>query len=230
MLTSVYRVSPSRRWVTAQPAATAPSATGEPRVRHCLRRAGPLRNRRLGGPSPSPSSCSNAPILPLTALVVTFSVLPWIGIGQVLATLGDRLPRRTVMIACDLVRAIAFLVLLVPLPIVAVLALTFVAGLPSPPFAAFFARPFCLRPCPATSIPTALAISRSPRNSCSRSATSSAASSSATIGARGALVVNSLSFLASALILSRLRVGRAPAGSGKRIGISAGHTRSGPTR
>ncbi len=51
MLTSVYRVARRGGGSPAQPAATAPSATGEPRVRHCLRRAGPLRDRRLGGPS-----------------------------------------------------------------------------------------------------------------------------------------------------------------------------------
>ena len=157
----------------------------------------------------------------LTALVVTFSLLPWIGIGQVLATLGDRLPRRTVMITCDLVRAIAFLALLVPLPIVAVLALTFVAGLPSPPFAASRAA-LLPETVPGNQYPDALAISQIASQVMLALGYLLGGVLVATIGARGALVVNSLSFLASALILSRLRVGRAPAGSGKRIGISAG--------
>ena len=72
----------------------------------------------------------------LTGLVVTVSVLPWIGIGQVLATLGDRLPRRQLMIGCDLIRAAAFAAMVIPMPIVVLLVLAFVAALPTPPFTA----------------------------------------------------------------------------------------------
>ncbi len=94
----------------------------------------------------------------MTGLVVTFSVLPWIGIGQWLATLGDRLPRRQVMIICDLIRAAAFLALLIPMPIGVLLSLTFVAGLPSPPFAA--ARAALLpETVPGNQYPDALAVS-----------------------------------------------------------------------
>jgi hypothetical protein len=55
--------------------------------------------------------------------------LPWIGIGQVLATLGDRLPRRSCDDAPHPVRSRSSLV--VPLPI-GVLVLTFVAAAVAP--------------------------------------------------------------------------------------------------
>ncbi len=157
----------------------------------------------------------------LTALVVTFSVLPWLGIGQVLATLGDRLPRRQVMIYCDLVRAIAFLALLIPMPILAVLALTFVAGLPSPPFAASRAA-LLPETVPGNQYPDALAISQIASQSMLALGYLLGGVLVAAISARGALVVNSMSFLASAIILSRLRVGRTPAARGNRIGLRAG--------
>src|SRR5689334_10495510 len=48
------------------------------------------------------------------ALVTAASLVPWIGPGQVLATFGDRFGRRPVMIASDVVRATAFLALLLP--------------------------------------------------------------------------------------------------------------------
>ena len=157
----------------------------------------------------------------LTALVVTFSVLPWIGIGQVLATLGDRLPRRQLMIVCDLVRAIVFLALLIPMPIWAVLALTFVAGLPSPPFAASRAA-LLPETVPGNQYPDALAISQIASQSMLALGYLLGGVLVALISARGALVVNSLSFVASAIILSRLRVGRRPAASGNRIGLRSG--------
>ena len=72
----------------------------------------------------------------MTGLVTAVSMLPWVGIGQVLATLGDRISRRRVMVAADLVRAGAFAAMLLPLPVGVVLALAFVAGLATPPFTA----------------------------------------------------------------------------------------------
>src|SRR3954454_16267840 len=53
----------------------------------------------------------------LTGLVTTVSLLPWVGLGQLLSTLGDRYPRRQVMVGADLVRAVAFGAMLLPKPI-----------------------------------------------------------------------------------------------------------------
>ncbi|HUY62948.1 MAG TPA: MFS transporter [Acidimicrobiales bacterium] len=72
----------------------------------------------------------------LSAAVVTVSLIPWIGLGQVLTTLVDHLPRRNVMIGADLVRAAIFAALVVPLPIAAVFVGAFIAGLMTAPFEA----------------------------------------------------------------------------------------------
>ena len=54
---------------------------------------------------------------------------PFLGPGQLLATYADRLPHRTVLVVCDLVRLPIFLALaLVPMPPAAMVALAFVAA------------------------------------------------------------------------------------------------------
>ncbi|MFC3690132.1 hypothetical protein [Aquipuribacter hungaricus] len=63
------------------------------------------------------------------------SLVAWLGPGQLVAGLVDHLDRRTVMVGADLVRAAAFLLLLVPAPVGVTVALAAVAGLASPAFA-----------------------------------------------------------------------------------------------
>lgn len=70
------------------------------------------------------------------AMVTAVSLLPWVGPGQLLATLADRLGRLTVMIVADLVRAAIYLVLLATLPLPVTLLLAFAAGMVTPAFAA----------------------------------------------------------------------------------------------
>lgn len=72
----------------------------------------------------------------LTAAVTGIGFLPWVGIGQTLAALGDRFPRRTVMVIADVLRAVAFLALSVVEPVWAMLVLAFVAATATPPFEA----------------------------------------------------------------------------------------------
>jgi MFS family permease len=72
----------------------------------------------------------------LSAAVVTVSLIPWVGLGQVVTTAVDHLPRRTVMIGADLGRAAVFGILVLPLPIGAVFAGAFLAGLGTAPFEA----------------------------------------------------------------------------------------------
>ena len=76
----------------------------------------------------------------LAATAVTaVSVLPHLGIGQVLGTLADRFPHRTVMVTADLVRGVLYLVLAATdLPVPYVLALAFLAGMGDPPFVAAY--------------------------------------------------------------------------------------------
>ena len=76
----------------------------------------------------------------LAATAVTaVSVLPHLGIGQLLGTLADRFPHRTVMVTADLVRGLLYLVLAgTDLPVPWVLALAFLAGMGDPPFVAAY--------------------------------------------------------------------------------------------
>jgi MFS family permease len=70
----------------------------------------------------------------LSATVVTVSLLPWVGFGQVLTTVVDHFPRRTVMIGADLLRAVVFGILVIPLPVGALFVGAFLAGLGTAPF------------------------------------------------------------------------------------------------
>ena len=69
----------------------------------------------------------------VTGLVTAVGLLAWVGPGQLLATLGDRYARRTIMVACDLLRALVFAVAALGVPLPVLLALVFVAGLAAPP-------------------------------------------------------------------------------------------------
>jgi MFS family permease len=73
----------------------------------------------------------------LAAATYALSFLPWAIGGPLLSGLADRLPRREVMVGCDLVRAVLMFVMAVPgMPIGVLLALLFVTELVSPLFGA----------------------------------------------------------------------------------------------
>ena len=72
----------------------------------------------------------------LSAAVVTVSLIPWVGLGQIVASLVDHVPRKAVMIGADVARAIVFGVLVIPLPVAAVFVGAFVAGVATAPFEA----------------------------------------------------------------------------------------------
>ncbi len=76
---------------------------------------------------------SHSPLL--TALTFALSYLPWAFGGPLLAGYADRLPRRNVMIACDLARVGLVLVLAIPgLALPALLVVLFLVALLEPPF------------------------------------------------------------------------------------------------
>ncbi|HLX87128.1 MAG TPA: MFS transporter [Acidimicrobiales bacterium] len=72
----------------------------------------------------------------LSAAVVTVSLVPWVGLGQVMASWVDHLPRKTVMICADLLRAAVFGVLVAPVPIAVMFVGAFLSGLATAPFEA----------------------------------------------------------------------------------------------
>lgn len=69
------------------------------------------------------------------AAAFAISFAPWLLIGPVLAALADRLPRRTVMIASDLIRMITIALVAIPgLPVWAMISLLFLTALGNPPY------------------------------------------------------------------------------------------------
>ena len=71
----------------------------------------------------------------LTAVTFAAGYLPWVIGGLFLAELADRYPRRSVMVFCDAVRAVLIAAMVLPgVPIVALVALLFVATMFAPPF------------------------------------------------------------------------------------------------
>lgn len=73
----------------------------------------------------------------MAAVAYASAWLPGVVGGPILSTYADRLPRRAVLIACDLARAALIAAITVPgLPLWAAIALLYVAHLFSPPFVA----------------------------------------------------------------------------------------------
>lgn len=153
----------------------------------------------------------------LAGLVTALSVLPWVGIGQVLATFGDRFPRRTVLIVADLVRAGVFAVMVLPLPIPVVLVLTFVAGLATPPFQA--ARSALLPEIlPDEQYGDGLALAQVTGNTAVLFGYLTGGGLVAIVGAQEALLLNAGTFLVSALALATMHGGRS-ARSSRKVGV-----------
>jgi MFS family permease len=146
----------------------------------------------------------------LTALVTGLSVLPWVGIGQVLATLGDKYPRRSVMLYCDVLRAAAFITMVAPVPVWALLILAFVAGLATPPFSA--ARSALLpTTVPQEKYADAIALAILTSQFAAVAGYAAGGGLVAFVGPRLALAVNACTFLGSALLVARLSGGRSGA-------------------
>jgi predicted MFS family arabinose efflux permease len=71
----------------------------------------------------------------LTALTYAAGYLPWVIGGLFLADVADRRPRRSVMVACDAVRAVLVAAMVIPhTPIWALVALLFATTMFAPPF------------------------------------------------------------------------------------------------
>ena len=70
------------------------------------------------------------------ALVPALSVLPFLGLGQIVTSFVDRWPRRRVLVVADLIRAAAFGLMALPIGTPGRLALLTVASAVEPPFLA----------------------------------------------------------------------------------------------
>jgi hypothetical protein len=73
----------------------------------------------------------------LSALALGAGYIPWVIGGPMLSGLGDRLPRREVMVACDLIRAVLVTVMLLPgMPVPGLVALLYATTMAQAPFEA----------------------------------------------------------------------------------------------
>ena len=71
----------------------------------------------------------------LTAIAYAAGYLPWVIGGLFLAGVADRRPRRSVMVVCDVVRAVLVAIMVIPvLPLGVLVALLFAATMFAPPF------------------------------------------------------------------------------------------------
>ena len=157
--------------------------------------------------------------------VMAASFLPWLGLGQWLSTLADRMDRRKVMVATDVIRAgLAFGIALLPLPVWGYALLAFLIGAASAPFNSSV----------SAVLPTLVGCDVYPSAVRLRSASNQAASMlgfavggllSAWLSPVGAIAIDGASYIVSAVMLSRLpalRPQSSAADAGVRPGMMAG--------
>lgn len=154
----------------------------------------------------------------LTALAYASAWLPGILAGPVLATYADRLPRRQVLVACDLVRAALIAILALPgMPVSLAIALLFATHLFSSPFTA--ARAAILPEVLAgDAYVTGNGLAHVTQQVSQIGGFAIGGVAVALVQPRGVLLIDAATFAASAVLL-RLGLGRHPApvvGSGQR--------------
>ncbi|MGZ4594059.1 MAG: MFS transporter [Actinomycetes bacterium] len=137
------------------------------------------------------------------SLVVGASLVAWLGPGQLLSQIADVYGRRVVMIVSDLVRAAVFASLVLPVPTWALLVGAAVGGLATPPFAA--ARSAATRELlPPERYGPAMALASMTLDAGTVAGYAVGGLILTFTSPEGALLVNSLSFVVSALLISRI--------------------------
>ena len=142
---------------------------------------------------------------PLAATAVTaVSLLPHLGIGQLLGTLADRFPHRSVLVTSDVVRGLLFLLLaLTDLPVPALLGVAFLAGLADPPFTAAYSA--ALPQLAGNRYLAAQTLFTATRQAMTLLGFAAGGLLVATAGTSLALGLNSLSFFVGALFIAGIR-------------------------
>jgi MFS family permease len=143
----------------------------------------------------------------LTATVTAVSMLPWVGLGQALAALADRFPRRTVMVISDLIRAATFLAMTAVRPAWALLVLAFVAAAATPPFEAARAAAVT-ESVPEDVYGDALTISNVTYQAVLVLGYLFGGGMVAVLGEKTALMVNAGTFASSGVLIAMIRSGR----------------------
>ncbi|MGH3155623.1 MAG: MFS transporter [Streptosporangiaceae bacterium] len=163
----------------------------------------------------------------LAAVAFAISYVPWVIGGPLLSSLADRLPRRTVMVSCDVIRAILIGAMVLPrLPPGALIAMLFVAGLFRPPFQT--ARSALLPEIlDGDRYVAGTALDGIIYQLCTVGGFAGGGVLVAVLSARGALAFDAVTFAVSALLIYT-RVGSRPAtataagGDSRRRGLAAG--------
>ena len=130
--------------------------------------------------------------------------LPWFGLGQYLATFGDRFDRRILMIAADLARAFTYVVIaVVPGPLWIYFPLAFIASAFDAPFQASRSA-VLVSVTSAVEYPNALRLETVTAQTGTVAGLLAGGGFSALLSPQGALAANSLTFIVSALVLAGL--------------------------
>jgi Major Facilitator Superfamily len=158
---------------------------------------------------------SRSPLLAAVTFAAGF--VPYLFGGMFLSGLADRLPRRSVMVGCDLLRCLLVSAMLAPgVPLAAMIVLLYAVTLLQPPFDA--ARSAIVRDMMgADRYPLANAVLATTSRSVLVAGTAAAGFMVALAGARPALGVDAATFVASALLIRfgvRARPAPAPGGGG----------------
>jgi len=137
----------------------------------------------------------------LTALVYAVTYLPWLVGGPLLGGLADRLPRRAVMVSCQLISAVLVALMAVPgMPLIALAALLFVVILAESPFLSARAS-LLVDVLPDDRYVLASAMNQLTIQAAQVVGFAAGGALIRLIGPRDALLVNALSFLVSAALV-----------------------------
>lgn len=142
---------------------------------------------------------SKSPLLAAVTFAAGF--LPYLFGGMFLSGLADRMPRRTVMVGCDLVRCVLVVAMLAPgVPLAAMIALLYAVTLLQPPFDA--ARSAIVRDVVAKEeYPLAMAVNATTARTMLVAGAAAGGLVVAVFGARPALGADAATFIASALLI-----------------------------
>ena len=158
----------------------------------------------------------------LTALVTTVSLLPYIGLGQWLATFADRYPRRPIIVATDLARACLFAAMVIPQPVWSLFALALAAAILTPLFEAA-RNSLTVHTVPRDQYGDAIAVANLTFEVALLVGYAGGGGLAVAFGAKTALLVNASSFVVSALVLRKMSVGStSAAGEGEPARVKDG--------
>jgi len=153
----------------------------------------------------------------LSALTFTLGFVPFLIGGTVLAGVVDRLPPRRTLVSCDLVSAVVVGLMVLPVPVPVLLVLIFVAGLVDPVFAGVRAAILPEVLGTGTEFVLGRALFGMVWQGAQVMGYAAGGLLLAAVGARGALALDAVSFLGSAILVrlgTRRRDAAAPSNEG----------------